>query len=126
MDLETPLDVQREPEINVSRRAFPVAQSLLSGGVVRIASPAAPVGWFGTTVFAETGSVAVVRAGGPLEELVGEIVAVSYGGRSVYAYVAISTALLEEDVDLSLSRRTFLALAPLYAERLVGVVAITA
>lgn len=71
--------------------------------------------WHSTMIDPGRGSFAVVRRGGPLEELLGERILVTAGGRSVAAYV---TALREIEEDLSLYRRAFLALATLATERL--------
>ena len=108
-----------EQEVAWSRRAFATSQRLLAGAITaRIANTVA-VGWHSTTIHPETGAVAVVRRGGPLESLVGDIVRVSHGEREVWAYVHGARAV---PVDLSLTRNTFGRLAPLWSEAIDCVV----
>lgn len=68
----------------------------------------AQVGWHGTSVDPVRGASAVVRSDGPLTDLVGERVKVSYNERSVVAHVREERDILE---DMSLARRLFLGLA---------------
>ena len=114
------MEAQNTPELMLARRAFPTAQRLLRGGILREASPAAEIGWHGTEVTPELGSVAVVNSSGPLLELVGEVVVVKRimptELRSVFAYVIGSAPLVD---DLSLSRRPFMALGYLANESLI-------
>jgi len=113
----TILDDQLDLDLMHSRRAFPVAQALLSGAVLRLAASEASIGWHGTEVSPETGSVALVREDGPFVELVGEIVRlerrVGIHDRAVYAYVYGTGPILD---DLSLARRTFMGLGILANE----------
>jgi hypothetical protein len=122
--------IQTESELMLARRAFPVAQEGLAGGTSRVAAPSAAVGWHSSSVSPETGAVALVRADGALADLVGEIIRVHYlapgRDRSVYVYVLGSSARLEESLDLSLSRRSFLALEGLYAEEISAVIEVVA
>lgn len=110
---------QLDIDLMRSRRAFPVAQALLEGPVLRQEAEGAVIGWHGSATHPETGSVALVREDGEFSELVGNIVRIdrrlSGATRSVYAYV-VSTAPIED--DLSLSRRAFLGLGVLANETL--------
>jgi hypothetical protein len=77
----------------------------------------AEVGWHGTLINRETGSFAVVRTSGPFGNLIGERIKLTVRGtqiRSVCVYVNGSTDRIP--VDLSLTRRAFLALALLSSE----------
>lgn len=98
-----------DPEILIGRRAFLVAQRALSG----IATTAIPtplsVGWYDTAVDPERGSFAVVSEDGEHADLIGEIISVSYRGRSVNAYVLGARSITS---DIALQRRAFIAIAP--------------
>ena len=109
-------------ELLASRRAFPEAQHLLAGAAQERLIDLVAFGWHGTDVSDESGAVAVARLGGPYEELVGEILRVVAGARSVYVY-CWETA--EVPTDLSLTRRAFAALGGLYLETLDAYVEIT-
>lgn len=107
--------------LGIGRRAFPAAQELLAG------SPTAPeqrmvLGWHDSSVSAETGSFAVVAVGGGLDVLIGQIVRVRYGHRTVFAYVL---AAADVPVELSLTRRTFAGLSPLSPESIDALVAVS-
>jgi hypothetical protein len=69
------------------------------------------VEWHHTTLDEHEGAFAVAREGGPLEEMVGDVLRVSYGDRSAYVYVVDASDDL--DADLSLARRAFIQLANL-------------
>lgn len=116
-----PLAAQRDTELMMSRRAFPVAQDAFAGPVLREVSAAAAVGWYYTDLHREIGSIALVRENGPHVDLVGEIVKVTRTmateTRVVYAYVYATAPILEE-WDLALSRRAFLGLGILANEQL--------
>lgn len=104
-----------EPEVAIGRRAFPAAQALLAGALLTSIPDVSTVGWHETFVDGESGAFAVVRFG--LEELRGEIVKVTAGDRSCFVYVV---GARDVPVDLSLARRAFLSLAPLWTEQLAG------
>lgn len=107
----------------MGRRAFATAQALFEGvSQTRLAGTPA-VGWHGTDVDPETGSFAVVAAGSEYEELIGEIVCIERGGREVYAFVLGARAV---PVDISITRRCFLALGTLGIESLRCVVEVVA
>jgi hypothetical protein len=93
---------------------FPEAQTAL-GGTVEQQKYVARVGWHHTYFDPRLGSYAIVRSDGPLAHLVGERLKITYRTRSVYAYVIDEGEPAE---DLSLTRRTFLALQLLPADEL--------
>lgn len=109
---------QLDLDLMHARRAFPVAQELLSGPVLRLAAEEAQIGWHGSDTHPETGSVALVSESGDFVDLVGHLIRVERqlagGQRSVYAYV-LATAAVADD-DFSLTRRTFLGLGVLANE----------
>jgi hypothetical protein len=96
----------QEVEILAARRAFAVAQTLLAGGAIQAAQNLS-VGWHDSSVNSESGSFAVVQSNAGLDDLIGEVVKVSFYDRSVFAYV-----LEDDDVptQVSITRRLFLAL----------------
>lgn len=99
---------QSEPEILAARRAFSVAQGLLSGSPV--AAPAwMTCGWYDTGASSETGSFALVSSSETAlaDSLIGEIVRVTVNNREVFAYVLDSADLT---TDIALTRRVFMAI----------------
>lgn len=97
-----------EQELLDSRRAFPMAQSLLGDVPSRRLSGLVTVGWHANDVHPEAGSVAVVGRLSPLAGLVGDIVRVTVGTRQVFVFVL---GARDVPVDLSLARRPFSVLA---------------
>lgn len=120
MSILDPISAQVDEDLLISRRAFAVAQEEFAGAGLRVAAEAADIGWHGTDLHPETGSVALVREDGPYVDLVGEIVGVSRTlsaeSRTVYAYVIGTAPILD---DLSLARRAFMGLGILSNELLV-------
>lgn len=118
---------QLDTELMISRRAFPVAQALLSGPVLRLVAEAAEIGWHGSQTHPETGSVALVREDGPYVDLVGQIVRIERPvptePREVFAYVFATAPILG---DISLARRTFMGLGILANESIEGSIGIVA
>jgi hypothetical protein len=114
---DDPVQAQMIPELMIARRAFPVAQELLAGAVLREASASAQIGWHDTTACAETGAIALVPPEGELTDLIGDTVVVkrhlATETRGVYVYVLARAAIPDA---LSLSRRAFLHLGPLASE----------
>lgn len=108
-----------EPEILTGRRAFPKAQQLLAGVPLRRLPERVNVGWYGTETHPEAGSFAVVRDGAGLDDLIGEVLRVAVGARSVFVYVVGARGV---PTDLALARRPFLALGLLSQESLPAVV----
>lgn len=73
------------------------------------------VEWHGTLLDDREGAFAIVRQGGPLEQLVGERLRVALSDREVFVVIVGSSDELDEDV--SLARRAWLALANLSEDR---------
>lgn len=109
------------PEVTVGRRAFPVAQALFMGQPT--SSPQElVVGWYDSSVHPESGSFALVAAGAGFDDLIGEIIGVTFNKRTVYAYV-IETATLPDPQVIGLARRAFAGLYRLSLEQLTAAVA---
>lgn len=89
---------------------FPTAQRVLGGSVVRGSAVRTSAEWHadGPNGYPELGSYAIAREDGPLTELIGERLRVSYQARSVYAYCYRGAEELDE--DLSLTRSLFVRL----------------
>jgi hypothetical protein len=98
-----------EPEILWGRRAFYKAQALLGGGALGPAQPLM-VGWYGSSLQSELGSFGCIGDQSGLDDLIGEIVLVSYQNRSVYAYILQSVTLPDDGSQIALTLRTFLAI----------------
>lgn len=110
-----PLD-GTDPAI-LARTAWPTAQMLLDSGVLVSPTFDTAATWHGTSVDPNRGAFAVVKAGGPLADLVGERIKVTTVGvrpRSVLVYVFAAVTAL--DADLSLARRAFSELELLAAD----------
>lgn len=103
---------------------FELGQRTFATGVVpTVEAVQATCGWHGLNIDASRGAYAVALEGGACEQLVGQVCRFSVVGprtRSVYAYLYGTVDDLLEDV--SLSRRAFLQLAPLWTEELTVVV----
>lgn len=69
------------------------------------------VGWYGTGVDEHEGAFCMVLAGGPLEDLIGDVVRVARGQRAAYVYCLGASAALP--TSLALSRPAFLRMAAL-------------
>jgi hypothetical protein len=112
-----------EPEIELARLPYDIAQSILGEtGAKPSTRQRVVLGWHGTGLDPERGSVAVVPPGGKLALLVGKRVRFTYRGgtvpRFVVAYVSAAVLGIPDDEDISVSRRTFLALSPLTIDAL--------
>lgn len=105
-----------ELEIAQGRRALPETQRIWAvSPVVRIPRQV-EVGWhepydLDQAALRETGAFAVARTGGTQEDLIGELVIVAAGSARVVVYCLGRAGV---DQDLSLTRRAFLALSPLW------------
>lgn len=97
-------------DLHLGRLPWWEAQATFAGAVPL--EEAATCGWHGTVLSSETGAFALVNLGGPLTGLIGDRVRVRKvdNPSGVFVYV-LGEAELED--DLSLTRRAFLALAPL-------------
>lgn len=105
-----------ELEILAARRAFSVAQAMLSGapiGAVR----SIDLGWYDTSVNRETGSFGLIDTDSGLDDLIGEIVSVTLNNRVVFVYVLQAASL---PTPFGITRRSFAAICRLSAES-VGV-----
>lgn len=112
-----------EPEILAARQGFPDAQIDLAGTAI-LRRPGLPTcGWYGTKVSVERGSFALVNRGGPLEDLIGDRLKLTYKGRCVFVYCFGSEELL---YDIHITRRTFAALELLAVERIDVIVEVVA
>jgi hypothetical protein len=96
-----------------ARYAFPESQAILVGHASRTYHASAA--WHGTRFDGERGVFAIVRAYGPLADLVGQRLRIRRGKRSVVCYCHDEGDTAE---DISLTRRAFLELAPLATTRL--------
>ncbi|HEX7088725.1 MAG TPA: hypothetical protein VF192_01235 [Longimicrobiales bacterium] len=101
------------PELEVlnARRAWAESQALL-GAVPSRTLGRVDVGWHVATTHPEVGAFAVARSGGPYdvdgpEELVGDILRLSVGGREVFVFCVGGA---DVPTDLSLSRPAFFKL----------------
>lgn len=110
----SPLAPTQELALLAGRRAFPVAQQLLSGSP-KAAPQLMKVGWHGSSLDPETGAFARVQRDAGFDDLIGQIVRVYAGNRYVFAYVLGDAVLLS---DLSLARRAFAGLARLSLDTL--------
>lgn len=116
-----------ETDIYLSRLPFPEAESALRTAGRGLSAPRLTnAGWHDTFIDPETGAVALVRAGGAFEDLLGERIRVTtqtqLNNRAVIAYVH---NLADEDVfdwDLSLPRHLFSQLQLLAKETVPVVV----
>lgn len=105
-------------DIQIARYPFSYAQRVLGEEPPMETSLVASLTWHGTVTSPERGSFALVQRDGRFTDLIGERVRVStFLGRSVNAYV-LGVADLNEEDDLSVTRRLFLALAPLATDSL--------
>lgn len=107
-------------ELMIAARAFPEAQRLLAGEPSLTVGQIS-LGWHDTAADGTTGAAAVARSGGPYEELIGEVLRVTYGPNEAFVLVVGRAAVA---ADLSLARRAFFALAPLSEETIDAVVEI--
>ena len=116
--------VEYEKEIVDSRRAFAECQALFPQERRDKTFDIRQVSWAGTDLIEETGFVAVVnQADSSLEKYIGEFIQVSYDARLIVYYVIGSRDIV---TDFALTRRGYLALAPLYISDFTAVIRVTA
>ena len=120
-------------DLELSRLPWDLTQRVLGAtGALRNSRVVATAGWHATALDPETGAVAIVRTGGPLEDLVGERIRVTRRvgtlERSVAVFVHDELEFPDELLgeDLSLSKAAFLRLAPWNTEALDVVVEVLA
>lgn len=111
----TPPDVE---DAALARLPWTVAQDALASGPVTASRRSAVAGWHGRSTDPETGAFCIVRSDGPLADLVGERVRVTYRDGTITRSVALYCHDEQDfgeaaDEDVSLTRRAMLALAPL-------------
>lgn len=107
------------PAYLVARYGFLDAQKFLAGTLLNTPTFEVTTSWHGTSVDLNRGSFAVVRSGGALDSIVGNVIKVTSKTHpllSVYAYVWAKVPVLDE--DLSLARRAFAAIDLLSLDQL--------
>lgn len=111
--------VAEEDDLYYARLPFPEAQAVFALGAVERIRRRTELGWHGSAVDDETGSVVIARLDGPFTDLLGKRVRLtSFGGvapAQIYAYCHLTFDVLE---DLSVPRRLYLALGLLHLEEL--------
>jgi len=107
---ETGIAADVELEVRLARLPFPGAQAALAGPSERRVAVPVPVAWHSTEAHPERGCFAVLRRGGPYEDLLGQTLLLAHRQRAVYVY---AVNLGDVTADISISRRSFLALARL-------------
>lgn len=109
--------VSNEQEIRDGMRAFHTAQERLAASLSRSSVySVVQTGWYSTDIDPRRGCFAYVQKQSRLEDVVGDIVEVSYrANRSVFVYVLGAADL---PYELHLSRRAFVALNTLGHESL--------
>lgn len=95
---------------------FASAQKALPGPVVPRTARHTICSWHGLRIDSLRGSFAVVRTGSPLEDLVGERLRVTDLRTRRVVYVYCRAEVIDLPDDLTLARRAFLALRPLWTE----------
>lgn len=93
------------------------------GGPVPRSARAATVGWHGTDWDPMTPAFAIVNPAGPMADLVGERLKVTYRRKSVYVFCHDESNVIE---DLSLTKRAFIDLAAPAMEELHATIEVMA
>jgi hypothetical protein len=111
--------VSDEQEVRDAMRAFDTAQMLLGTG--RAASRRVignvEVGWYGSEIDPNRGSMAYVRAGSPLEDFIGDVVQVSHvRGGTQHMLLAYVMGAADVPYELHLNRVIFARLDMLSEE----------
>jgi hypothetical protein len=129
-------DAYKVPDVDdasLARLPWTLTQRFLgSAGALSSTRQSAVAGWHGATTDPEQGANAIVRSDGPLAELVGERLRITYRrgtlARSVAVYVHDEQDFPPEvaDEDISLARDAFMRLAPLATNSLPVEVAVVA
>lgn len=103
----------------LARLPWGQAQAALAGAAIASTRRTATCGWHGPSVDAAAGAFCLIRSDGPLGDLVGERLQVTYRVGTlertvvVYAHDEQDFGDAASDEDLSVTRRGMLALAPL-------------
>lgn len=95
-------------EIIIGRRAWSKSQELLAAPPTAVVPRVVQCAWYGTNVHTERGAFALVRSDSDLINLVGDILKIIYGKRTIYVYCLGSSSDLI--YDFGLTRRGFAAL----------------
>jgi len=101
--------LEYETELMWGRRSFWTAQTWFAqfAGVQAVHQNVS-INWHGTTTDLNAGSFAVVRSGSSLQSLVGDILKVWIGSRSVFVYCCADSDIIL--TDISLYQRAFMAI----------------
>jgi hypothetical protein len=112
-----------EDDLYLATLAYPTAQRTLGDPPDARTRRRVYATWHGTFIdpLPQGASVAIVQRGGELSDLVGERVRITAGrNRSTTVYIHRETDLdLDDDTQISLSRRAWQALSPLAADTLL-------
>lgn len=112
-----------ETDLYLANLGYPTAQATLGNVDADVRTKRRVYGaWHGTFLDPQPqgASVAIVQTGGDLSDLVGERVKVTSGGRSTVVYIHRETDLdLDDDTQISLSRRAWQAISPLADDTLL-------
>lgn len=111
-----------EPAVLAGRQGFLDAQAAFADPSSMLGL--CPVSWYGTAVSDERGSFALVDPLGKVADRVGDILAVTCRGRTVYVYVIGSAPDL--GADLALTRRAYLAISVLAIEPITATIGLVA
>lgn len=96
-----------EPEVMIGQRAFPTAQALFNTPPLPGTSRYVQTGWHDTATYPLEGAFALIDPESGLDDLIGEVLAVHFAGRTVFVYCYTLVGL---PYPLSLYRRAFLGL----------------
>lgn len=111
-----------ETDLYLANLGYGSAQAALKGEGDRRTRRRVRAAWHGTSLDSQPqgASLAVVQRDGTLADLVGERLVISVGNRSTIVYVHRETDLdLDDDTQISLSRRAWQALSPLATDDLL-------
>jgi hypothetical protein len=95
------------PDAQLARLGFPSAQEALGSHGGSLAAYTATCGWYGFPFDPDTGSFGIVRTDGPLHDLIGERVRITYGDLSAVVYVKDRREVVE---DIAVTRRVYMHL----------------
>jgi hypothetical protein len=111
-----------DPNVLDGRQAFTDAQAAFAFVGVSVPLGFFTVSWYGTAVSDERGSFGIVDPELGLADGVGEIVEVDYHGKTVRVYIIGSQDSLA--TDLAITRRSYLAVAPLAVEPITATIGV--
>lgn len=111
-----------ETDLYLANLGYGSAQVALKGEGDRRTRRRVKAAWHGTSLDSQPqgASLAVVQRDGALSDLVGERLVLTSGSRSTIVYIHRETDLdLDDDTEISLSRRAWQALSPLATDELM-------